>query len=970
MRDGETRTAAMGLTHRHRSMSTAPSDRNALNDGPGTLRTTCPYCGVGCGLAVARNGASWQITGDRHHPANFGRLCSKGAALADTLDLDERLLYPEINGARTNWEHALTQVADRFRRTVAEHGPDSVAFYVSGQLLTEDYYVANKLMKGFIGSGNIDTNSRLCMASAVAGHKRAFGEDLVPVSYEDVEAAELIVIVGSNTAWCHPVLYQRIAQRRGEASPPRVVVIDPRRTATCDIADLHLPIRAGTDITLFNGLLNWLRREDALDLAFLEAHTEGFAAATKTAKDTAPSIPAVAAACDVPESDIARLYQWFARTAKTVTLFSQGVNQSAAGTDKVNAIINVHLATGRIGQPGAGPFSVTGQPNAMGGREVGGLANQLAAHMDFAAEHVDRVGRFWNTSAVANRPGLKAVDLFHAVERGDVRALWIMATNPVVSLPDANQVRRALQRCELVVVSDCVRRTDTTAYADVLLPAAAWGEKSGTVTNSERRISRQRAFLPPAGDSRPDWWIVTEVARRMGLAAAFDYRSPADIFREHARLSAFENDGARAFDIGALADIDNQAYDALSPIGWPLPAGTPTQDVAPPSATATSPSAATPEITATPGPTATPRLFADGRFFTPSGRAVLIPTQPEVSADVTATTGLPAGTVVLNSGRIRDQWHTMTRTGGAARLTQHHVEPFVQVNPRDALAAGLRHGDLARINGLHANSGARVIARVDITRDVRPGEIFAPMHWNGCYASQGGIGVLIPPRVDPISGQPALKQAPVTVQPFRPAWHGFVLSREPLDTTAYAYWASTKGRGYWRYELADDTTPASWPVWARALANGGNAPERTRPDGNGPDQIDPEWIELMDHAAGRYRGACLTGGRLQLCVFIAPGTALPGREWLGGLFDADELDEPLRRSLLLGRATERGADPGPVVCSCFAVGRNTLTRAIRSQSLVSAQQIGQALGAGTNCGSCVPELNALVAQIGRESLAG
>ncbi len=924
--------------------------------------TTCPYCGVGCGLAVTRSNTSWQIAGDRDHPANLGRLCSKGAALGDTLGLDGRLLHPEIDGARTNWDNALTQVADRFGHTVAEHGPDAVAFYVSGQLLTEDYYVANKLMKGFIGSGNIDTNSRLCMASAVAGHKRAFGEDLVPVSYEDVEAAELIVIVGSNTAWCHPVLYQRIAQRRREASPPRVVVIDPRRTATCDIADLHLPIRAGTDITLFNGLLNWLRREDALDLAFLEAHTEGFAAAMKVARDTAPSVPAVAGVCGVPESDIAQLYQWFARTARTVTVFSQGVNQSAVGTDKVNAIINVHLATGRIGKPGAGPFSVTGQPNAMGGREVGGLANQLAAHMDFAPEHVDRVGRFWNTSAVADRPGLKAVDLFDAVARGEVRALWIMATNPVVSLPDADHVRRALQRCEFVVVSDCVRRTDTTACADVLLPAAAWGEKSGTVTNSERRISRQRAFLPPAGDSRPDWWIVTEVARRMGFAAAFDYRTPADVFREHARLSAFENAGTRAFDIGALAGIDDPAYDALPPTGWPLPA-----DAAPGASAAT------------------PRLFADGRFYTPSGKAALIPTQPEMPADVTAT-GKPAGTgtgkgaatststpLLLNSGRIRDQWHTMTRTGSAARLTQHHAEPFVQVNPRDALAAGLRHGDLAQINSLHRHAG-RVIARVDITRDVRPGEVFAPMHWNDSFTSQGRIGVLIPPSVDPISGQPALKQAPVTVQPFRPAWHGFVLSREPLDTTAYAYWASAKGHGYWRYELAGDATPASWPAWARGLTSGRDAsehakPERVEPPGIEPQATEPEWIELMDQAAGRYRGACLTDGRLQLCVFIAPGTGLPGREWLGGLFDADELDEPLRRSLLLGRATERGADPGPVVCSCFAVGRNTLTRAIRSQSLVSAEQIGQALGAGTNCGSCVPELNALVAQIGRESLA-
>jgi assimilatory nitrate reductase catalytic subunit len=880
------------------------------------LRTTCPYCGVGCGLAVSRDGDGWRIAGDPEHPANRGRLCSKGAALGETLGLEERLLHPEIRGRRTSWDEALTTVADGFTRTIAVHGPDSVAFYVSGQLLTEDYYVANKLMKGFIGSANIDTNSRLCMASAVAGHKRAFGADIVPCSYEDIELAELIVIVGSNTAWCHPVLYQRIAARRGGNPKPLVVVIDPRRTATCDIADLHLPIRAGSDVTLFNGLLNWLRREDALDWAFLEAHTEGYADALRTARETAPSIPVVAAACGVPESDIARFYRWFARTPRALTLFSQGVNQSDSGTDKVNAIINVHLATGRIGKPGAGPFSLTGQPNAMGGREVGGLANQLAAHMDFTDEDVDRVGRFWHAPAVARAPGLKAVDLFDAIGRGEIRALWIMATNPAVSLPDAEHVRRALRTCELVVVSDCVRRTDTTDCADVLLPAAAWGEKSGTVTNSERRISRQRAFLPPPGESRPDWWMVTQIARRMGFGDAFAYRGPAEIFREHARLSAFENDSSRAFDIGALAEIDDEAYEHLTPVRWPLRAG------------------------------ASVEPCVDSRFFTPSGRAVFVATPPS-GPIVEPQTGVepPTGSdrpapLILNTGRVRDQWHTMTRTGTSARLSRHHVEPFVQVNPRDAREASLRHGELAELRG----RGARFIARVEVTRDVRPGELFAPMHWNARFASFGRVGALIEARVDPVSGQPALKQGAVTLHPFRPVWHGFVLSREPIDTHAYAYWARAKGDGYWRYELAGDALPNAWPNWARALTGG------------------DEWIELSDRAAGRYRGACLAGGRLRLCVFVAPAAALPGREWLGSLFAADALDDGARRSLLFGRAAGRGADPGPVVCSCFSVGRNTLVRAIRDQLLVSAEQIGNVLHAGTNCGSCVPELNALVAE--------
>ncbi|HUQ50830.1 MAG TPA: molybdopterin-dependent oxidoreductase, partial [Gammaproteobacteria bacterium] len=387
------------------------------------VRTTCPYCGVGCGLLATRSGeATYEIRGDPEHPANLGRVCSKGAALGETLDLDGRLLHPEIGGERASWDEALDAAAAGFARTIAAHGPDSVAFYVSGQLLTEDYYVANKLMKGFIGSANIDTNSRLCMASAVAGYKRAFGADAVPNDYTDLEQADLVLLVGSNLAWCHPVLFQRLSAAKAANPRLRVVLIDPRRTQTAEIADQFLQLRPGTDVLLFNGLLNYLRKEDALDLEFLDAHTQGFGAALRSAKDSAASIPAVALGCGLAEDDVLELYRAFARTPRTVTAFSQGVNQSTSGTDKVNAIVNVHLATGRIGKPGMGPFSLTGQPNAMGGREVGGLANQLAAHMDFAPGDVARVARFWNAPRVASKPGLKAVDLFGAVERGAVKA--------------------------------------------------------------------------------------------------------------------------------------------------------------------------------------------------------------------------------------------------------------------------------------------------------------------------------------------------------------------------------------------------------------------------------------------------------------------------------------------------------------------------------------------------------------------
>jgi len=461
---------------------------------PDAVRTTCPYCGVGCGVEVKVAAGAVTVSGDQQHPANLGRLCSKGTALDQTLDNEGRLLYPIVNGQRTSWDKALGRVAEGFKEIIAQHGPDAVAFYVSGQLLTEDYYVANKLMKGFIGSANIDTNSRLCMSSAVAAHKRAFGADAVPVCYEDIEMADLVVLVGSNYAWAHPVLYQRLAAAKKARPTMQVVVIDPRRTATCDIADLHLAIAPGADAFLFNGLLHHLRREDAIDLNFVEAHVEGFAGAFEAAR-AVNSIPKVAQVCGVPETQVSEFFRQYTCTERTVTVFSQGINQSSSGVDKGNAIINVHLATGRIGKAGMGPFSVTGQPNAMGGREVGGLANQLAAHMDFSdTASVDRVARFWskpnghahsphpnpllvtpspqsspasgrgrkrerqssipageevNESLrdvrvnMAQTPGLKAVDMFQAIAEKKIKAVWIMGTNPAVSMPDADKVRAA-----------------------------------------------------------------------------------------------------------------------------------------------------------------------------------------------------------------------------------------------------------------------------------------------------------------------------------------------------------------------------------------------------------------------------------------------------------------------------------------------------------------------------------------------
>ncbi|WP_245440962.1 molybdopterin oxidoreductase family protein, partial [Mesorhizobium sanjuanii] len=731
------------------------------------VRTTCPYCGVGCGV-LAKVAADGQVSvrGDPDHPANFGRLCSKGSALAETIDLDGRLLYPEIHGRRTSWDEALDRVASTFSQTIAEHGPDAVAFYVSGQLLTEDYYVANKLMKGFIGSANIDTNSRLCMASSVAGHRRAFGSDTVPGTYEDLELADLIVLVGSNLAWCHPVLYQRIAAAREKRPEMKIVLIDPRRTMTSDIADLHLAIAPDGDVALFTGLLAHLGQHNALDRAYITAHTTGFGQALFAASKL--DLAGIAAATGLSEDELGRFYGLFAETAKTVTVYSQGVNQSSSGTDKVNAIINCHLATGRIGKPGTGPFSATGQPNAMGGREVGGMANMLAAHMEIEnPEHRDRVRRFWKAPDIADKPGLKAVDMFRAVADGRIKALWIMATNPVDSMPDADAVEAAIKACPFVVVSDVLASTDTVRHAHVRLPAAAWGEKDGTVTNSERRISRQRAFLGLPGEAKPDWWIVAEVARRMGFAEAFSQASPPELFAEHAALSGFENDGARDFDIGGYDGINAEQYDALAPFQWPAPRGG----------------------------AGNTRFFANGNFYTPDRKARFIAVRP-----IAHTRTSPDYPLILNTGRVRDHWHTMTRSGKSPRLSQHIAEPFAEIHPADAQRFGVGDADIVRVSTVHGEALLRAL----VTARQRPGSVFVPMHWTDQFAARARVDALVAPITDAISGQPASKNVAARLERFAAAAAAFgfaVLAERPASIDA-EYWSLARCAAGWRLELA------------------------------------------------------------------------------------------------------------------------------------------------------------------------
>jgi assimilatory nitrate reductase catalytic subunit len=877
------------------------------------VRTTCPYCGVGCGVLATPDGQGGAaIAGDAEHPANFGRLCSKGSALGETLDLDDRLLEPLIDGRPVSWDAAVDAVADSLRATLAAHGPQAVAFYVSGQLLNEDYYVANKLMKGYIGANNIDTNSRLCMASTVAGHVRAFGADTVPGCYEDLEQCDLLLLVGSNTAWCHPVLFQRIRAAKEARADLRVVVIDPRRTPTCDIADLHLPLAPGSDVALFNGLLAALAERGAVDAAYVAAHVEGFDAALAQARAEAPDVATVAAACDLPAGDVARLYDWFAATRRVVTVFSQGVNQSAAGTDKVNALINCHLATGRIGQPGMGPLSFTGQPNAMGGREVGGLASTLACHLDYAnAEHRALVQDFWGSGPISATPGLKAVDLFEAVESGQVRWLWIMGTNPLVSLPQADRFRQALARCGQVIVSDCVRDTDTTALAHVLLPALAWGEKSGTVTNSERRISRQRAFLPAPGQARADWWALCQVARRLGFGG-FDYASDAAIFDEYARLSARAGGAGRDFDIGGLAGLDAAAYDALEPVQWPVPAAT---------------------------RQGTARLCADGRFYTPGGRARMLACASRRDGHAPDA----AYPLILNTGRVRDHWHTLTRTGKSARLSGHIAEPRVDVSPADAGRLGLADGGFARVESRHGS----LVTRVAIDDGLRVGEVFLPMHWGRAFSSTGPADALVDALRDPMSGQPQFKLTPVRVVPVALPWRAMLLTRAPLRPEGVDYFARARVAGGWRYRIAAATAPADVRAWAGSLA--------------GPSSARWQWLDYAD-PAGDCRALALDGERAMLALFAGADLDWLADDWLAGRFD-QPFDGAARRALLAGLPAEPGADPGRTVCACFQVRINTLVEAIAAQGLDSPQAIGAALRAGTNCGSCVPELRQILASV-------
>ncbi|MDA0144886.1 molybdopterin-dependent oxidoreductase [Vibrio toranzoniae] len=759
----------------------------------GWIKSTCAYCGVGCGIEARPTSlGKLEVRGDKEHPSNYGKLCTKGIALGETVTPLGRLTQPtHIQNQQKHelvWDDATQLVADRFNQAIEEFGPDSVAFYVSGQLLTEDYYVANKLMKGFIGSGNIDSNSRLCMASSVVGHKRAFGSDTVPICYEDLEQTDLVVITGSNLAWCHPVLFQRLRAAKQANPKLQVIVIDPRYTDTCEIADQHLAIESGSDVALFNGLLSYLAGNDALDEAYISKHTEGFQQAIESAKkyvyhsdSNINSEQSVSQLTGLTEQEIECFYRAFASRQKVVTIYSQGVNQSSQGCDKVNSIINCHLATGKIGKVGMGPFSVTGQPNAMGGREVGGLANTLAAHFEFGDEESHQtVSDFWQTDNLATKPGLKAVDLFDGMLDGKIKAVWIMATNPVVSLPDSAKVKAALEQCPFVVVSDCIADTETTRLADVVLPAQGWSEKSGTVTNSERRISRQRRILPSPGEANPDWWMIKEVAQKMGHQHAFDYRHEGQIFEEYCQMTSLDNANGKLRDLCliGLTNLDDKGYSELKPQQWPVLKLQ--QDIV------------------------NQRMFTNGEFFTASGKAQFV----AVEHSQPLTTTSPDYPLIMNSGRVRDQWHTMSRTGLASSLGEHTPEPFLAIHPETAKKFGFatstnQTNQVVKVKSAQGESQARLV----LTQEMRKEQVFMPIHWNGTTAKNSKPCDLILPNTDSNSGQPEFKHTPVMIEPCDYRSEAVLISDSVVDCDEFDYWVRQKVEGGFLYRISSSKNP-------------------------------------------------------------------------------------------------------------------------------------------------------------------
>jgi ferredoxin-nitrate reductase len=697
-------------------------------------RTQCPYCGVGCGLiAEVRDNRLVAVSGDPDHPVNRGATCRKPLSLPEAVHAEDRALYPlwrdsqDARFDRVSWRQAIGRLAGRLQRTVEEHGPDAIAFYISGQLLTEDYYAAAKLVKGYLGTNNLDSNSRLCMSSAVAGYQGALGADGPPASYADIDRTQCLLLAGTNTAACHPIVWARILARRREGAS--LIVIDPRRTATAEAADIHLPVRPGTDLPLVSAMLCVLADEDLVDRLFVERHTAGFEQTLAAARQWPPA--RAAEVCGVAEADIVAAARLFGRAPRAMALWSMGINQSRVGTLKNRALINLCLATGNIGRRGSGPLSLTGQPNAMGGREAGGLAPLLPGYRSVGdPDHRAQMRRLWSVPAqapgISPAPGLAATELVEALEEGTIKLLWIAGTNPVVSQPDARRFAAAMRTAELLVCQDAYHPTETTALAHVVLPAAQWPEKDGTMTNSERRVALLRRALEPPGEALPDWQIFARVGRALGHRHAFDWRSAAEVYAEYVTTTA-----------GRPCDVSGLSHERLDTgtFQWPVPA---------------------------PDSAGSERLYTSLRFLTPTGRASFTATAHREPADRRS----PDFPLVLTTGRIANQWHTMTRTAKSPDLVAPDPEPFVELHPADATDAGVIDGELVRVRSRHGHAAVR--ARV--SDNVPVGTAFAPFHWGALHVKPGAgaVNAVVPRALDPISRQAELKAAAIRVERIRP----------------------------------------------------------------------------------------------------------------------------------------------------------------------------------------------------------
>ncbi len=944
-----------------------------------TTRSTCPYCGVGCGVLIEHDGARIRnVKGDPAHPANFGKLCTKGSTLHLSARLDHRILTPWQRDTKTvarrpaSWNAALEHCAEKFAHVIQQHGPDAVGFYISGQLLTEDYYVFNKLVKGLIGTNNVDTNSRLCMSSAVAGYKQTLGQDAPPACYEDIDHADVLLIAGSNTAYAHPILYRRIEDAREKRAQARIadaripalktIVIDPRRTDTALEADLFLQIQPGSDIALYNAMLNVLLWEDLIDRKFIEASTSGFDALKQAVRETTPA--AAARICGVSEGGIITAAKWFGESRASLSLYCQGLNQSWHGTHNNAALINLHLATGQIGKPGAGPFSLTGQPNAMGGREVGGLANLISAHRDMASP-ADRaeVAALWGVDSVPQKPGKTAVEMFEAARTGEIKALWIACTNPAQSMPDLHAVREALGNCEFVVLQEAFGNTDTAEFADVLLPASTWGEKHGTVTNSERRITRVFPAVPPPGAARHDWDIVNDFAIRLGAKLGkaeaakrmFDYASPEAIWNEHR-----DSTSGRDLDITGLSYA---ILDTRGPQQWPMPAG------------------------ATEGKK---RLYEDGKFFTANGRARFVVAQHQ-GVKEPANAQYP---LLLTTGRLRDHWHGMSRTGQVARLFSHVEEPLLTMHAADLERRGLATGDLVKVSSRRGG----FVVRVESGDSVRVGQAFMPMHWGAQFMQGLGVNAVTVPAFDPFSKQPELKAAAIEVTraqlPHRVVAMARVTAGADADTgtdidadnftdnhadnhaeihaDADADSHVTVGAlnealkpllrrfDYATLTLAgrDDATIVLRGYSAEPVAEAVLAEIDRHLKLDEPAQV----MRYVDAKRRVEKAARIENGEMvSLCLSGETAAA----EWLKSMMQGRASIDAVRPWILapVAQPPKGSLDRGRIVCNCVDVSEREIMREAALGAGFTAVQAK--LRCGTECGSCVPEVRRLVGAASR-----